>query len=137
MMFKYFSLTNLTRKDTLENLGQEGYEKFTRNLVAAGMGGLEHHYGVDIIEKYVNKYCCKGGENSSDWDSAVSVLTNMYCKRPDTQERTICSLVGKQMNVISGSMSISQDQAQFQAAGGVLKHNSCGTQGNVLSINKF
>ena len=51
----------------------------------------------------------------------------MYCKRPDTQERTVCSLVGKQMNIISGSMSISQDQTQFQAAGGVLKRNSCGT----------
>ena len=43
-------LTNPTRKDTLEKLGQEGYEKFTRNLFAAGMGGLEHHYGIDIIE---------------------------------------------------------------------------------------
>jgi hypothetical protein len=38
----------------------EKYTKFANNLVAAGCGGLEHHNGALLVERYLFGYQCKG-----------------------------------------------------------------------------
>ena len=45
-------MLNVTGDETLDLLGNEEYEKYHCNLLATGMGGLEHHNGVYIAEQY-------------------------------------------------------------------------------------
>ena len=120
-------LINSTGPETLEEIGPEQYEKMTCNLVAAGVGGLEHHNGLFITEEYVTKYSCKGSENSANWDSNIQTITDQYCDREDTQKRNVRSLVGKHMSTISGGMSTPRDHSLFTLGGGMLKRNSVGT----------
>lgn len=60
-------LINATSESTLSILcSAENYEKYHCNLSAAGVQGLEHHTGLDMVEEYVCSYSCKGGENSAN-----------------------------------------------------------------------
>ena len=114
-------LINSTGPETLEEIGHKEYEKMTCNLVAAGVGGLEHHNGVFVTEEYLTKYSCKGGDNSANWNSNIQTITDQYCDREDTQKRNVRSLIGKHMSTISGGMSTPRDHSLFTLGGGLLK----------------
>ncbi len=121
-------LINATSQSTLSILGSaENYEKYHCNLSAAGVQGLEHHTGLDMVEEYGCSYSCKGGENSANWQSVSRTITEEYCARPGNGDRSIRSLVAKHMNEISKNMSVTRDQSQFLLGGGSLKRSSVGT----------
>jgi hypothetical protein len=61
-------IINATSHITLAARGPEGYERFANNLVAAGLGGLEHHNGALIVEQYITGYMCKGDVSSHNWE---------------------------------------------------------------------
>ena len=74
---------------------------FLSSLVAAGMGGLGHFNTANIIEDYLTSYNCKGGANSENWESVTKILTSQYCDKPVNENKTIRSLVGKNMSELS------------------------------------
>ena len=108
-------------------LGNEEYEKYHCNLLATGMGGLEHHNGVYIAEQYATSYTCKGGESSANWEATSAAITDEYCNRECNEARTLHSLMGKHMNEITNGMSITRDQSQYILGGGKMKRSSIGT----------
>ena len=122
-------LVNSSSDSTNDTLGgtTERYDQYQRNLRSAGMGGLEHHNGLHIVEEYVTSYACKGGENSANWEETSRTVTEEYCQRQGNEARTIRSLLGKHMNVITGGMTVTRDQSQFLLGGGLLKRSSQGT----------
>ena len=122
-------LVNSSSGSTHEQLGgtKERYDQYQRNLRSVGMGGLEHHNGLHIAEEYVTSYACKGGENSANWEETSRAVTEEYCRRQGNESRTIRSLLGKHMNVITGGMTVTRDQSQFVLSGGLLKRSSQGT----------
>ena len=122
-------LVNSSSESTHTELGgtTERYDQYQRNLRSVGMGGLEHHNGLHIAEEYTTSYACKGGENSANWEATSRAVTEEYCQRQGNETRTIRSLLGKHMNVITGGMTITRDQSQFVLSGGSLKRSSQGT----------
>ena len=83
---------------------------FLSNLLAAGMGGLEHFNATNIIEDYLTSYNCTGGANSENWESVTKIVTSQYCYKPINENKTIRSLVGKRLSEVSLSMPITSDQ---------------------------
>eukprot|EP00956_Cyclotella_meneghiniana_P014574 scaffold21883_cov60-Cyclotella_meneghiniana.AAC.2 len=118
-----FILINATSKETFQERGAEGYEKFSNNLVAAGCGGLEHHNGAHIVLRYVTGYCCKGNTNSEEWETSLRSLTEKYCEKEGNQEKTVKSLIAKHMNEITNTMSCSKDEVVYQVGGGLYKRS--------------
>ena len=108
----------------MDILGIEGYEKNCINLTVAGMGCLESGKGSDVLEEYLTKYACKGGEASASHETTTNALTDHYCKNDNRSEKGFHTLMGKHMNFVSGSMSVSCDQALYLLGGGQFKRSS-------------
>ena len=121
-------LINSKGQETRESLGDDDlYSEYRDYLHIARMGGLEQHNGTFVVLNYICGYACKGNSNPRHTNMILSNITDAYCCREDTSNKTLRSLIGKHMNQISGSISISRDQSQFMLSGGKLKHNSAGT----------
>ena len=120
-------LINATGEATLRDMGKDEYDHFTRNLLAAGKGGLEHFSRAHVCEEYITSYNCKGGESSHNWEVTSHAVTEEFCSREQNQDKTVRSLLGKHMNEVTCGMSITQDQAQYVLGGGMLKQNSYGS----------
>jgi hypothetical protein len=120
-------MNNATGKETLAELGIEEYERFTCNLAVAKMGCLEHGKSHDVLEEYLTKYTCKGGDNSNSHEETIRTVTDKYCSGIDNASKSLRSLMGKQMNQVSSGMSITRDQCQYMLGGGNLKRNTCGS----------
>ena len=133
--FHYFGANNDTQyllinskgNECFEELGKKEYDNLFKSLLCFGMGGLEQHNGVHIIEHYITGYSCKGGEMSSNWQSNLRAITKEYCSRDDNKSKNLKSLVAKHLNEIAGSMTVSRDQASYLLGGGIMKRNSFGT----------
>jgi hypothetical protein len=91
----------------------EKYTKFANNLVAAGCGGLEHHNGALLVEHYLSGYQCKGDVTSAVWEAVSQSLIDDYCNEHGNADRTIRSLIAKQMHKITNTMSDSKDKRVY------------------------
>ena len=120
-------LNNQTGKELISILGVEGYKKFTSNMIAAKMGGLEPGQSENLLEEYLTGYACKGGESSAEFEETQQIITDKYCAMDSNSTKSLRSLMGKQMNAVTGGMSVTRDQCQFILSGGKLKRNSGGT----------
>ena len=120
-----FMLINATSEESWTSQGgtKEGYEKFANNLSAAGVGGLEHHNGALIVEEYVAGYQCKGDKSSAEWEASSRAVTEEYCNREGNAQKTVASLISKQVSEITGGMSESKDKGVFLLAKGLLKRS--------------
>jgi hypothetical protein len=120
-------LLNSKGQETQESLGDHLYSEYRDHLQIARMGGLEQYNGQIVVLDYICGYACKGNINPQHTNLILSNITDAYCNRADTTNKTLRSLIGKHVNEISGATSISRDQSQFMLSGGKLKHNSAGT----------
>ena len=91
------------------------------------MGCFESGKGSDVLEEYLTKYACKGGEASASHETTTNALTEHYCKNDDNSEKSFRNLMGKHMNFVSGSMSVSRDQALYLLGGEQLKRSTDGS----------
>ena len=98
-----------------------------KNLIAVGKGGLEHFNGDHICEEYICSYACKGGELLDHWQSAARSITDEYCERIGSEDRSLRSLIGKHMVELTNGESVVRDHTQFLLGGGQLTRNSMGT----------
>ncbi|KAL7537702.1 hypothetical protein ACHAXR_008006, partial [Thalassiosira sp. AJA248-18] len=103
------------------------HENLSNNLVAAGLGGLDHNNSLHILVEYLTKYKTKGGASSKVWETASRSITEEYVNRNGNNEKTILSLVGRHMGEITNSMSVPKDQACFCLAGGKMTRNTIGS----------
>ena len=90
------------------------------------MGCLESGKDSDVLEEYLTKYDCKGGKASASRETTANALTKHYCRNYANSEKWFCNIMGKHMNFVSGSMSVSRNQALYLLGGGQLKRSSDG-----------
>ena len=91
------------------------------------MGCLESGKGSDVLEEYLNKYACKVGKASASHENTANALTEHYCKNYNNSEKGFRNLMGKHMNFVSGSMSVSRYQALYLLGGGQFKRSTDGS----------
>ena len=120
-------LLNSKGQETLDSLGNDTYSEYRDHLHIAKMGGLEQYNGQIVVLDYICGYACKGNKNPQHTNSILNSITDAYCNRDETANKTLRSLIGKHMSHISGAVTISRDQSQFMLSGGKLKQNSAGT----------
>ena len=109
----------------MDKYGPDGYERLTCNLIVAKMGCLEPGRSDDMLEEYITGYACKGGESSADFEETMKVVTNKYCENEINADKSLRSLVGKQMIHITSATSVTRDQCQYMLGGGPMKRNTC------------
>ena len=63
----------LIARDVIDKIGRVNYEKFCKNIVAAGWGGLDHNNSLYIVTKYITGYQCKGAKTTTDHKEVVDV----------------------------------------------------------------
>lgn len=103
---------------------RERIKRHTNNLVASGLGGLEHYHCLQSLSAYLTQYECKGNESSSEWKDVLTSLNDTFCNDDNNANKTVRSLIGKQMNEVMRAKSVSKDQSVFQLSGGKLKRTS-------------
>ncbi len=118
-----FLLINATSTETWNNRGssKEEYEKFSNNLIAVGCAGFKHHNGSHITTEYTTKYQCKGDINSEAWQASSRSCTEAFCNKPENANKTVRSLIAKQMGNITNTLSEPKDKRVNMLAGGLLK----------------
>jgi hypothetical protein len=84
-----FLIVNTTGEENSQEFGPDRYKKIANNLVAAGVGGLEQHNGVDIVQCYLAGYRCKGNQNSAKWEATMRPITEEYCILTGNEGETI------------------------------------------------
>ena len=129
--FEYFGANNDIQRflicHTPEEMDESQTTVLLSNLAANGMIGLEKYSGAFICVDYTTKYATKGGLNSDGWNKSSKALTNEYVNRDPKKPTTIKGVVAKVMYSISSQMSMTLDQAQYQACGGKLVRMSYGS----------
>ena len=105
----------------VHKLSPHPYEEYCNMLSAAGLPGLEHYNGSNLLDAYVTGYCTKGNDNPKDWADAQKAITKAYCEREGNEGKCLRNLVAKHMNEIVGNMEFSKDQALYLNGGGVIK----------------
>ena len=103
---------------------RERIKRHTNNLVASGLGGLEHYHCLQSLSAYLTQYECKGNKSSSEWKEVLTSLNDTFCNDENNANKTVRSLIGKQMNEVMRAKSVSKDQSVFQLSGGKLKRTS-------------
>ncbi|KAL7554626.1 hypothetical protein ACHAWF_018133 [Thalassiosira exigua] len=121
-----FPLVNATGPETLSKLGPLGYEQFCNCLSAAGLPGLEHYNGANLLEAYCTGYLCKGNENPREWKDAQQLITEKYCQHQANELKSFRNLIAKHMNEIVRHLKISKDQALYTNGDGVMKRLTMG-----------
>ena len=120
-------LINTAGKMYFREVSSEEYLQYSNNVYVAGFGGLEYSYGSHCFSEYATKYVSKGGYHSLEWKDTVDQITAAYCDDNKNVDKTLRSLMGKQMNVITQGVDTPKDQALYQLGGGKLKRLSLGT----------
>ena len=114
-------LNNQTGKQLMERYGKDGYERLTCNLIVAKMSCLEPGRSDDMLEKYLTSYTCKGGDSTAEFEKSLKIITDKYCSNDNNSNKSLRSLVRKQMIEITAGTSVRSDQCQYMLAGGPLK----------------
>ena len=69
----------------------------------------------------------RGGESSAEFEETKKIITDKYCSTESNSNKSLRSLIGKQMHAVTGGLSVTRDQCQSLLSGEKLKRNSGGS----------
>ena len=73
------------------------------------MSCLEPGRSDDMLKKYLTSYTYKGGNSTAEFKKLLKVITDKYCTNDNNDNKSLCSLVRKEMIEITVSTSITRD----------------------------